>query len=96
MRSLRVSQNFVPVSELKAQAAEWLKKLAKSNDPVVITQKGRPAAVLLSPRAFDALTERARLMAAVNEGLADVEAGRVHSHDEVVAEMKARFGRKAK
>ena len=96
MRSLRVSQNFVPVSELKAQAADWLKKLARSDDPVVVTQKGRPAAVLLSPRAFDALTERARFVAAIQEGLADADAGRTTPHDEVVAEMKARYRRPAR
>jgi predicted transcriptional regulator len=30
-------------------------------------------------------------MAAVEKGLEDAEAGRVHSHEMVVAEMKARF-----
>ena len=96
MRSLRVSQNFVPISELKAQAAGWLKKLAQSDDPVVVTQMGRPAAVLLSPKAFDALTERARFVAAVSEGLADADAGRTMPHEEVVAEMKSRYRRPAK
>ena len=43
----------------------------------IITQKGRPAAVLLSPEEFDRLTYRERFPAAVREGLADAEAGRV-------------------
>lgn len=43
----------------------------------MITQNGKPAAVLLSPEEFDRLTERDRFMAAVRHGLADVEAGRV-------------------
>jgi predicted transcriptional regulator len=52
--------------------------------------------VLLSPQAFDALTERARFVEAVEAGLADSEAGRVHSHDEVRRATKARFGRAKK
>jgi prevent-host-death family protein len=95
MRALRVSENFVPVSELKAQAADWLRKIGETGAPVVVTQNGRPAAVLLSPRAFDELTDRARFVSAVSEGLADADAGRVHLHAEVVRRMKGRAGEKA-
>ncbi len=94
MRRLRISEDFVPVSEFKAQAAEWLRKAAESGAPIVVTQNGRPAGVLLSPQAFDALTEKARFVAAVDEGLADAEAGRVHSHAVVKKRLKARFGGK--
>lgn len=94
MRAVRISENFVPVSEFKAQAADWLRKLADSSAPIVVTQNGKPAGVLLSPRAFDELTEQARFVAAVSEGLADVEGGRVHAHAEVVERMKERFAEK--
>ena len=96
MRSVRISENFVPISDFKAQTAEWLRKLAETDTPVVVTQNGKPAGVLLSPQAFDELTEQARFVGAVNEGLADSEAGRVHAHAEIVKRMKARFGGKAK
>jgi prevent-host-death family protein len=76
-------------------AADWLRKLAKGSAPVVVTQNGKPAGVLLSPQAFDDLTEQARFVQAVQEGLADAEAGRVHSNLDVIRRMRARFGRKA-
>jgi prevent-host-death family protein len=95
MRPVRVSEDLVPVSEFKAQAADWLRKLGKANTPVVVTQNGRPAGVLLSPQAFDELTERARFVEAVEDGLADARAGRVLSNADVIRRMKARFGRKA-
>ncbi len=31
MRAVRVSENFIPVSEFKAQAADWLRKLAETD-----------------------------------------------------------------
>jgi prevent-host-death family protein len=96
MRPVRVSENCVPVSEFKAQAADWLRRIGETGVPVVVTQNGRPAGVLLSPRAFDTLTERAHFVAAVDEGLGDAEAGRLHPHAEVVKRTKARFGGKAK
>ena len=93
MAELKVSEDIVPMSEFKARAKEWLGRVARSDAPVVITQNGRAAGVLLSPKAYDLLTERARFVAAVEEGLADTEAGRLVSHNEVVAEMEERFGR---
>jgi prevent-host-death family protein len=96
MREIRVSENFVPISEFKAQASDWLRKAAETGAPVVVTQNGRPAGVLLSPRAFDALTEQARFVASVSEGLADAEAGRLHDHADVIARMKARYGGSSK
>ena len=91
MRPLRVSEDFVPVSEFKAQAAEWLRKAAESGAPVVVTQNGRPAGVLLSPQAFDDLTARARFVEAVEAGMADADAGRVRSHQEVIRRVQARL-----
>jgi prevent-host-death family protein len=97
MRSLRVSEDMVPVSDFKAQAADWLKRVADTGQPVVITQNGKAAGVLVSPAEFDRLTERGRFLAAIDAGLDDEKAGRVVSHDVVVADMKRRAaGRKLK
>lgn len=92
-QALSISEDIVPVSDFKAKASDWLRRVSKSGHPLVITQNGKPAGVLLSAKAFDALSERARFLAAVEEGLADSEAGRTVPHAEVEAEMKKRFGR---
>jgi prevent-host-death family protein len=38
----------------------------------MITQNGKAAGVLLSPAQFDELSERAKFVASVDEGLADI------------------------
>lgn len=91
MRSVKISQDFVPVSELKADAAHVLRRLAETDAPLVVTQHGRPAGVLLSPRAFDELFERGRFVEAVNRGMADAVAGRVVPHTEAVRRLRTRF-----
>jgi predicted transcriptional regulator len=48
----------------------------------------------LSPERFDELTERARFLEAVDAGLADSDADRVVSHDEVVERMQERARRR--
>jgi prevent-host-death family protein len=77
MREVHVSDGIVPLGEFKAQAAKLLKRLADSDQPMVITQNGKPAGVLLSPREFDRLQERHRFLESIAAGLADAEGGRV-------------------
>ena len=43
------------------------------------------------PRAVSDDSERERLIAAIEDGLADLDAGRSYSHAEVLAEMRERF-----
>ena len=95
MRAVRISKDIVPVSDFKAQAADWLKRIADTGQPVVITQNGKAAGVLVSPSEFDRLCERAGLLSAVDAGLADEDAGRVVSNAAVVSEMNRRAAKRA-
>ncbi|MFT3763998.1 MAG: type II toxin-antitoxin system Phd/YefM family antitoxin [Minicystis sp.] len=91
LRAVRIAEDIIPVSDFKAQAADLLRRVSDTGQPLVITQNGKAAGVLLSPAEFNRLNERARFVTAVEEGLADDDAGRVSEHDEVAARMKARF-----
>jgi prevent-host-death family protein len=92
MSNLRVAEDIVPLSDFKARASELLKKLAHTGAPIIITQNGRAAGVLLSPAEFDALTERIRFVNAVAKGLEDAESGKVVAHESMVAEVQTRYG----
>jgi prevent-host-death family protein len=92
MKPMRLSEDILPLGEFKTQASRVLRQLKESQRPVIITQNGRPAAVLISPQDFDQMRERERFMAAVREGLADVEAGRLLDSDEVRRQLDAEFG----
>ncbi len=70
--------------------ASWETRIFK-DDPEGEAEDGKAAGVLVSPAEFDRLSERARFVGAVEEGLADERAGRVSAHADVEARMKARF-----
>ncbi len=91
MDRIRVSEDIVAMSEFKARASEWLRRIAGSRHPLVITQNGKPAGVLLSPAAFDELAERLRFLAAVHDGMADEQAGRSHTTEEVFDAVEKRI-----
>ncbi len=83
MRPIKLNEDVVPLNEFKAKASYWLKHVAKNRRPVLITQNGKPAGVLLDPRDYDEEEEEARLIAAITAGLEDANAGRFVSEEEL-------------
>jgi prevent-host-death family protein len=77
MKPLNISQHIVSLSEFKARASKMIHDVQDSHRPLVITQNGKAAAVLISPADFDDLMEKVRFMDGVQKGLADVEHGRI-------------------
>jgi prevent-host-death family protein len=92
VKHVLLSQDVLPLGEFKTQASRVLRKLKENQRPVIITQNGRPAAVLITPEEFDAFHERERFMAAVREGLAASEAGDVIEDDEMERLLDEKFG----
>ena len=45
--------NILPVSDLRQDAAKVLKKLRENKEPIVITQRGRAAAVIIGVEAYE-------------------------------------------
>lgn len=83
MKEMQVAEDIVPVGEFKSKTGRIVRQVRESGRPVVITQNGRPAAVLVSPADFDQFREHDRFLAAVHEGLADAEAGRVFTEEQI-------------
>ncbi len=87
MRPLNISQNIVSLSDFKNKASKMLNEIQSSRRPLVITQNGKAAAVLISPSDFDLLTEQARFVEAVQRGSEDVQNGRVLPDEDLGKEL---------
>lgn len=92
MKSVRIDEDIVPIGEFKTHASRIMRRLQDDGRPIVITQRGRPAGVLVSPRDFDRFTERERFVAAVEQGLAESEAGLGVEDRELNELLDERFG----
>ena len=58
---------IIPVTEFRQDAAAALEQVRRSDEPVVITQRGRPAAVMMSVESFEqAERERGELRKRLN------------------------------
>ena len=90
MKALKISKDVVTLAEFKNKAAALLDRLLSSSQPLLITQNGKPAGVLVSPAEFDRIQEQesSRFMESVNNGIEDADNGRVLTS----SEAKGRLG----
>ena len=94
MKPLRVSEDIVPIGRFKGEASQWLKKIAKSGQTLVITQNGTPAGVVMSPAEFDRIRDRQRFLEGIAAGVRDAEEGRVVTTREARKRLAARRKKK--
>ena len=93
---IRIGEDIVPIADFKTRAKHWLRRAAATGQPIVITQNGKPAGVLLSPAEFDHLQERQRFLQSIAAGLADADAGRVSTSNELKKRLASRRRARAK
>ncbi|MCK5146931.1 type II toxin-antitoxin system Phd/YefM family antitoxin [bacterium] len=87
MKKFCVASDIIPVGEFKTGIAKYLKNIQETDHPVIITQNGRPAGVLLSPNEYDNLIHSKIFVDSVNRGLSDVESGNTFSTEEVKSKL---------
>ncbi len=81
--AIKFSQDVVPLGDLKVNPGKVVRQADETGRPVLLTSHGRGVAVMQGLSEFEAAQEEREFMRAVVAGLADIDAGRVHSLDEV-------------
>lgn len=90
MKPINPKTDVVPLSEFRANVSELLKQTQQTGRPIVITQHGRGAAVLISADDYADLLDRMEYMRSIGSALSRSAAGeKVIPHEKVVAEARA-------
>jgi prevent-host-death family protein len=87
MKTIRITSDIIPLGEFKSGISSCLKKVQATGHPLIITQNGRPAGVLLSPEEYDNLVYRKQFIESVEQGMITAEAGEVYGTEEVRATL---------
>jgi prevent-host-death family protein len=87
--------NIIPVSDLRQDAAKLLKQLKNSEEPLVITQRGRATAVLIGVDAYEKSEHEKELLRLLAKGEREIELGVGYDLDTVLSEADALLAIKA-
>ena len=78
--------DIIPVSDLRQDAAKILKQLKDSKEPLIITQRGRAAAVMLSVETFERSEHDKELLRLLAKGEREIGIGEGYDIEAVLAE----------
>ena len=93
MPRIKPSEDVQPLSAFRANAAGFLDQVRETKRPLVLTQHGKSAAVLLDVRQYEALIEEVEVVRDIRQAKAELAAGEGLSHEDVVKELRARLPR---
>jgi len=85
---MRYSSQVKPISYLKANAAEVLRRLAEEREPMGITQNSEAKAVLQDVVTFEETQETLAMLKILALGNQDVAASKVKPVADVVARLR--------
>ena len=87
---------IIPVTDLRQDASAVLKRVRTSKDPLIITQRGRAAAVMLSVSAYERSEHERQILELLARGEKEIAAGKGYDLDDVLAEADTRLARHKK
>jgi len=93
MKTISIKNDIVPIAEFKTSLSKWFKSLQSSGHPVIITQNGKPAGVLLSPEDYDELVYRKSFLDSVGRGISDADSGKTYPTKQLRAALSSRRAR---
>ena len=83
---MRKVPKVIPITDLLQDAAVVLKRLRKGKEPIVITQRGRAAAVLLSIEEYERARREREILELLVQGDKEIANGDGHEFADVMAE----------
>lgn len=87
MNSLRPkAPDIIPVTDLRQDAAAALKRVRTSKQPLVITQRGRAAAVMLSVEAYERGERERQILRLLARGECEIATAKGHDLEDVLAD----------
>ena len=92
---LVITKDIQSLTSFRRRSGDFMKQLKRSQRPVVLTVKGKAAAIVQDAKAYQRLLDiaaRAEATEGIRQGLEDARAGRVRSAREYFDKFEAGNG----
>jgi prevent-host-death family protein len=84
---VKFSTQVKPISYLKSHAAEIIKEISESREPMLITQNGEAKLVVMDVRSYEEQEETLALLKILALGNREIEQGHFRPANELFAEL---------
>jgi len=93
MNRINLETDIRPVSDFRANITSIIEEIKRTKRPVVLTQHGRSAAVVLDVAEYEKILERMELLSDIELAESQLENGQGLSHDEAKSHILNRLSK---
>lgn len=86
--NISLSRDIEPLSEFRKKSADFVKRLKKEKQPIVLTQHGKSAAVLMDVSEYERFTRKMEMLEDLLEAKQQVEQGKTYTLEEARARIE--------
>ncbi|HYS54714.1 MAG TPA: type II toxin-antitoxin system Phd/YefM family antitoxin [Thermoanaerobaculia bacterium] len=92
-RRIKVDTDIKPISEFRANAADLIEQVKTTGRPLVLTHRGRSAAVVVDAADYEEMVEEIELLRDVQTAVEQIAAGKGVANRESQRRLRRRFRR---
>ncbi|HEW79492.1 MAG TPA: type II toxin-antitoxin system Phd/YefM family antitoxin [Phycisphaerales bacterium] len=91
---MKVKEDIKPISYLKSRAAELLAQINETHRPIIITQNGKPRAIIQDPETYEKMRDSLGLMKILAQGEKDVQKGNTINQESLFQKIEEKLMKK--
>ncbi len=89
--SVNLKEDIKPISFIKTNAADMMKYVNESHNPIIITQNGEARAVLMDISSYQEIKDAFSIMSLIKISEDDIKNGDFQTSDEVFSELRNKY-----
>ncbi|MDZ7773443.1 MAG: type II toxin-antitoxin system Phd/YefM family antitoxin [Balneolaceae bacterium] len=82
MNTISLSEDVQPLSEFRKRSAEFIQRIKEDKQPILLTQHGKSAAVLMDVAEFERMTNKIQLLEEILEAEGQIKRGESYTLEE--------------
>ena len=90
MRRRKIDSDIKPVSEFRARAANLIEHIRTTRRPLVLTQRGRSAAIILAVEEYEDLVEEVETLRDIRTAEEQIDDGKIISNRAAKSRLRRR------
>ena len=91
MSQIQLDQDIRSLSDFRANAASYIKRLKSKRRPLVLTQHGKSSAVLIDVEDYQKLLDKIQLLEEISTARKDLNNGEGVSQEEFFSELRDKY-----
>ena len=88
---MNLETSIRPISHVKSQAADMLRQINETHNPIVITQRGEAKGVLVDPRSYQEMVDALGILKLISQSERSIEIDDVKPHSDLMSELRRRL-----